>query len=582
MKMHSVKKHLVLVLAVLMAFSMVACNSASPVATTAASAIAAPTTAAASATVAATTAAFDPLAKYDKPITLTCVKRTTQGVKFNDNMSEADNYWTRFLADKGINIQYLWTADASEYDNKMNMTIASGEVPDLFYQLSAVQANTLISGGMLQDMKPALDKYMTPLLKKYLIDADNGQSMNGLVQDGKQMLLPSGPAEIRNDSSALWIRKDWLKNVGLSAPNSLDDFLKICDAFVNQDPDKDGQNDTYAFGVAGKDNLITDWGGLAGFFDMFHVQPEVWYDGSLFYEKDSTGQIIWSGSKPAMKTALQTLAEMYTKGYLSKDFATADSGGKLAQDITNSKCGMFFGKWWNGLWPLPDLFAKTPTADWTIVRFPSADGQPVTPAGFLPGNVYKAVSANCKNPEAVVKIMDYYVEAKYGPNPDPNLTGNDSNDQGKNSLNCPYQVNDPAQNNNDYAAILNAINTKSDTGLNASQEQIYKDIQTYLADPTNPKNGTGWGDYITYGPSGSGNYFFVQTKPSDILDNAWFKFPTTLMATKSATYKDLASQAIIKIIYGEEPVSYWDTVVQQWMTAGGSDILKEVNAQASK
>ena len=39
------------------------------------------------------------------------------------------------------------------------------------------------------------------------------------------------------------LRKDWLDNVGMQVPKTLDDFYKVLKAFVNNDPDKNGKAD---------------------------------------------------------------------------------------------------------------------------------------------------------------------------------------------------------------------------------------------------------------------------------------------------------------------------------------------------
>ena len=49
------------------------------------------------------------------------------------------------------------------------------------------------------------------------------------------------------------------------------------------------------------------------------------------------------------------------------------------------------------------------------------------------------------------------------------------------------------------------------------------------------------------------------------------------MITKQGELNKLRDNAYISIIMGEEPVSYFDTFVEQWKAQGGDDIAKEVN-----
>jgi putative aldouronate transport system substrate-binding protein len=45
------------------------------------------------------------------------------------------------------------------------------------------------------------------------------------------------------------IRKDWLDKLGLKTPTTVDELFAVAKAFTEQDPDGNGQNDTYGFGA---------------------------------------------------------------------------------------------------------------------------------------------------------------------------------------------------------------------------------------------------------------------------------------------------------------------------------------------
>ncbi|MFD0693721.1 hypothetical protein ACFQZT_06410 [Paenibacillus sp. GCM10027628] len=525
-------------------------------------------------------ATADPMGKYTTPITITTVKRTNQNMKYQDGQSLENNSWTNFLKDQGVNIKYAWTSDASQFENKMNVSIASSDLPDLLPQITGTQASTLIKGDQLLDLKPYLDKYLSPEAKKILY-SDGGTVMNGTItKDGKQFLLPLSASEIRADIKSLWIRKDWLDKLHLQPPKTVEDFVKIADAFTNGDPDGNGKADTYGFGIAGKDNLIRDWGGADSVFEMFHAQPGDWFDGSLFYEKDSSGKVVWSGSKPGVKQALALLQDMYKKGYLDKGFGTDDAGGKLAQDITGGKVGMFTGRWWQALWPLPDLRTKDPKADWIVVNMPSGDGQPVQPYGYRPGNVYVAVSKNAKNPEAIVKMINWYVEKVYGAQADPVHFANpdQTNNLGNSVQSAPFVVNDPYKLSKDYAAVSAAIKAKDPSKLNVEQKQFYDDEQKFEKDPTYVNGWTAWQNYS--GADGTaGKYYFQDVQEKDVMKNAFFKVPSDLMVSKVPTYKKMAEEMVAKIIYGQASVDEWDKMAENWGKLGGSEILQYVQSE---
>lgn len=42
----------------------------------------------------------------------------------------------------------------------------------------------------------------------------------------------------------MWIRQDWLDNLGLEVPRTWDELAAVAEAFVTQDPDGNGEDDT--------------------------------------------------------------------------------------------------------------------------------------------------------------------------------------------------------------------------------------------------------------------------------------------------------------------------------------------------
>src|SRR5690606_40530230 len=61
---------------------------------------------------------------------------------------------------------------------------------------------------------------------------------------GNLMAIPVTGSSIE-EATYIWIRTDWLDNLGLEAPRTIDDLLKISKAFTTKDPDQNGEDDTY-------------------------------------------------------------------------------------------------------------------------------------------------------------------------------------------------------------------------------------------------------------------------------------------------------------------------------------------------
>lgn len=519
---------------------------------------------------------IDPLGKYVKPITITAVKRTLSTTKYNNNDSEENNNWTRFLKDQGIDVEYLWTVDQTQYENKLNISIASGDIPDVIMPCYTNQYNRLVAGDMLMDMKPYLDKYASPETKKLLGDPTYSRIINSVQKNGKLFFIPCYAEDLRNPTPNLFIRADWLKKANLAVPKTIDEFMKVCEAFTKIDPAKG----TYALAIDGKTNLIKDWSGLYGFFSMYKAQPGVsLFDNMLFYEKDSAGKVIWSGNKPGVVDALKALQTMYKKGYLSRDFGTND----IVSDVVAGKAGMFFGAWWCSSWPLPDLRAKDPTAEWIVCSPPTVDGSRYRPVAFYNGGLGIVVSAKCKNPEAVVKMINWYTEKAYV-HVDPSLTGLDYSDGSSLYENHPAFVRKSDLYPTMAQDISAAVRSKDASKLDASEKATYDTIIKYLADPRNPENAPGWGNayaYVNY-LDGGAKQNWVTYKQEDLLVNEYFLPVTDEISKLLPIYKKLAEESITKIIYGAAPAEDWYKTVESWNKQGGNTMLGIVQATKKK
>ena len=309
-------KILVFTLTLMMALSMAACQTAAPTAAPTAVQTAASTpeqTVEATPTPAPVDYAWE---KYESPVTVTTALRTDSSVTQLDNDTWDDNVWTREIESEfNIKVENLWTCDQSQYTTKLNLSIASGDLPD-FYSVDNSQLVNVINSDLAYDMAAAFDKYASPDLKT-IMNADQAGFNSGKVGD-KLLAISTQDFGLVSMPNCIWIRDDWMKKLNLSAPQTLDDFVNICEAFTTQDPDGDGKNDTY--GLAVSKNLYDTPSSSTGLgltdliFNAYHAYPGIWI-------KDATGKIVYGSVQPEMKQGL-ALLQSFTR--------TAASASSLA------------------------------------------------------------------------------------------------------------------------------------------------------------------------------------------------------------------------------------------------------------
>ncbi len=211
-------------------------------------------------------------------------------------------------------------APSGQGKEKLNMLIAAGEAPDLI----RVDTNyTLINmhgiQGAIQSYDELMDQYM-PNMKKAL---NKDALMKLKASDNKLYLAPI----IRDTGySNFFIRQDWLDNLSMKAPSTLDEYSDVLKAFTEEDPDENGKKDT--IGTSMIENL--QWYELiSGPFGLPFADWIPADDGSL----------IFSSVHPKMKEALAFGVKLYKDGVMDREFATLKRA-QFDESLYNSKYGL--------------------------------------------------------------------------------------------------------------------------------------------------------------------------------------------------------------------------------------------------
>lgn len=147
----------------------------------------------------------------------------------------------------GINLKYVIVPTGGDGEAKLNAAAAANDLPDLF-QLVSASGDTrgalfnLVDLGLVAPVEDLM-----PLMPERVATHYNDPLLIDLVTiDGHQYGLPELPPIPRREG--LVIRKDWLDALGLEPPTTLAELYEVAVAFTEQDPDGNGQNDTYGFG----------------------------------------------------------------------------------------------------------------------------------------------------------------------------------------------------------------------------------------------------------------------------------------------------------------------------------------------
>jgi putative aldouronate transport system substrate-binding protein len=265
-------------------------------------------------------------------------------------------------------LNITWAPSAG-YNEKTNVTLASGELPQILMVLDNKIPSIVdsVRAGQFWEVGP------------YLKDYPNLKNINSTVQyntsyDGKTYGLYRSRWLARNGAI---FRRDWLDNLGLKDPKTTDELYNVLKAFTFNDPDKNGKDDT--FGLA--EGLAED--GSSGTFSGFSA----WMGGPNEWE-DKAGKLSPAFMSDEYVATMNFFKRLYTEKIMNNDFAIAKKSN-VWDYFNKSKAGMYFAAMDDGKSKNNDLFKLTPNAKIDVIsKFSGPKGERVWPTGGYAGMLF--------------------------------------------------------------------------------------------------------------------------------------------------------------------------------------------------
>lgn len=512
----------------------------------------------------------DPFGKYNETLEIHFVRATDDTIETNvlanlPGETIEDNFWLdTYEEELGIKVVYDWIVKGDdEFNQKMNVSMAGGTLPDVMV-VNATQMMQLIDAGLVQEMGDVFDAYAADFTKEVMDQEGESPFLAG-QKDGVQYGIPVTNGSV-DSVDLMWIRKDWLDQLGLEAPETMDEFMDMVDAFVNADFDGNGEKDTVGMGISGTSLWGGGYGDLKGFFNAYGAYPTIWV------EKD--GKLEYGGIQEECRDALKTLHEMYEKGYLDVEFGVKDStkAGELA---AAGMCGVTFGQQWLALTPFQSTKDNDAESDWTGYPLPTAGEEKAIAQADMGTNRWIVVNKEFEHPEAVVKMVNLFIEKCWGETGDNATYYAPPEAEGVWKL-SPIQCSMPFKNIEAYKDIKEAAKKGDTSTLKGEAKTIQNKIDQYKSG--SEEGFALWGWYKIYG-SDPCSYSSIDEMNEDgrIMINQFVGAPTETMTEKMTTLETMRDEIFTKIIIGESPIEAFDSFVEDFRNLGGDQITTEVN-----
>ncbi|MDQ0876538.1 putative aldouronate transport system substrate-binding protein [Paenibacillus sp. V4I3] len=242
--------------------------------------------------------------------------------------------------EKATNVHIEWNNIPGDgYQEKKNLMLASGDLPDAFYA-SGFSDNDLVkygAEGTLLPLETLIDKY-APNLKALFEQRPELKKMV-TAPDGHIYSLPRAEEmDLINMPNIMVINKTWLDKLGLPMPTTVEEYKNTLIAFRDKDPNGNGKKDEIPLtwwwqGWCGNEGDLFAWFGL----------PDTPFENDHRIVKD--GKVIYSAVQPEYKAALTYLHKWYKDGLIDPEVTTLDPTKLFAKGKTKDvTVGSFI--WW--------------------------------------------------------------------------------------------------------------------------------------------------------------------------------------------------------------------------------------------
>lgn len=433
-------------------------------------------------------------------------------------------------------IHLEWVPNAS-YTDKFNITLASGKLPTVMYVPDTKSPSFVnaAKSGAFWELGPYLKDY--PNLSKA-----NPVILNNSSVEGKVYGIYRSRTLGRN---GIVYRKDWLENVGLQPPKTIDDFYNMLKAFATQDPDGNGKNDTYGMVLV---KPLGTW--LSGFETI-----KTWFGAPNGWGVGADGKLVPTHMTPEYFEALKFMRKLYEEKLINQDFAVFDPA-KWNDPVVNNQAGVIVDVLDNAA-RLEDKIHKTLAdagKDDPNKTFIDVLGSVAGPKGnfTLPTSGYAgvlAVSKSAVKTEDELKRVLAFLDK---------LNDADVQNLASNGLEGKH-----------YKKVEGGIEKVQDPALIESEVEGLNQMLMFIPEDRSLQ--------VVQTPIRIKQAQVMKENEKIVVANPAEPFISTVYTQKGQQLDNIIGDARVKFIVGQIDEAGFKAALELWKKSGGDDLVKEMN-----
>ncbi|MGL6174611.1 MAG: extracellular solute-binding protein [Cellulosilyticaceae bacterium] len=289
----------------------------------------------------------------------------------------------------GVEIEFIHPPQGSEKE-QFNIMINSGDYPDMISQPSAYTGGNdkAIDDEVYLRLNELIDEYAPNY--KALRESNPEIARQTITDAGNIWSMACIQEEIAPPWAGLALRLDWLEELGLEEPTTIDELEIVLKAFKEQK----GVDAPLLLEKTGK-----DWTGAI--ISAYGIGPD--------YYRTANQEVKYGPAEPAYKEYLTLMNKWYNEGLLDKEFVTRD-GKSTEALITSGKTGAMITAYGSIDFYHGTMRASEPNVKWQGVQSPVLKEGDVVQ--FRQSNNYNkgcdtVITTTCKDPQGAIEWLDY-------------------------------------------------------------------------------------------------------------------------------------------------------------------------------
>ncbi len=296
-------------------------------------------------------------------------------------------YWQAIEEACNVELSFL---DSSGGKDALSLLAGTDDLPDIIIDYDWTfpgGVQKMLNDGSIIALNDLMDNGSMPNYKAYLeSDAEVDKLIKndaGLYAWAPMIRKPDSPLVFNGNM----IRQDWLDELGLSMPQTVQEMEDVLVAFK----DKKGCDSAYSF-IYGNYSLMTNSFGIVE---------------GMYVDEDN--KVHFGAIEDKYLDFLTTFNRWMNMGILDPDGFTQDADAFFAK-IASGRTGFVWGYTGGTLGRIQTMQEENPEMNYQPAPNPvqnAGEAFPVDQSSYRVNSIGGAISATCKNPEAAARVLDY-------------------------------------------------------------------------------------------------------------------------------------------------------------------------------